>query len=723
MTKKILYSFSIAFTLLSLQTNAQLGTWKYQNPSPGPNGQNALEVYSPDTVYVGGWGGYMARTYNGGLTWQECTSPSPAGVGKIEFISGTVGYASGELAKLYKTTNGGNSWTTMTLPNPDWYVGDVTFLTPTVGYMGGFTFGSNGDSSYMAKTTDGGITWVDLPNHKRMANTIARIQTFSEDTIMVLGFAKDYDGTLFSYSHDGGQTWGDVFPLPNVGSENYNQGTMDFINHNEGYLYCTTPDTILKTTDGGITWDGIGKPALTNGIDFFPNTLHYFNSNDAVAFASYGADAIYTSDGGLTWSAGSQSSNTSWIYSMKFYKNSLVGYANGGGGEVLKTTDGGQNWVSVQSPLRSTQWSVDFTDQQNGFSCGNNGSIYKTINGGVSYTGLNSGVSSRLTGIYKVRNTQTLYACGFNGIVLKSTDNGTNWISQTTGTTENLNGIDFKDINNGIAVGANGIVLATSNGGSSWSTLNSGTTAKLNRVKIKGENVYIASDTLIGNQGTFLKSENSGQTFTSISIPDFPESYFGLSFINDSTGYLCGTTGTIIKTTNYGDTWSQTLTNTTDEFFDIEFTNASRGIAVGNYGLIYETNNGGETWEHNVCVINVALYDVSYPDINNAWGAGRAGAMAKYSNNLSTTSTQEKVYSDGKVQLYPNPTNGTVNIISSDKISQIELYNYAGMLIENKTLNDHVYTYSLPDYLSEGIYLIKLNNAKGAVTQRIVLTK
>ncbi|TAH25124.1 MAG: T9SS C-terminal target domain-containing protein [Cytophagales bacterium] len=723
MRKKILYGITLVIALTSYDVDAQLGTWKYQNPSPGPNGQNSLKVVNEKTVYVGGWGGYIAKTINGGTTWTDCTPPSNDGIGALEFINDTVGFASGELGKLYKTQNGGMSWTIIQLPDSTMYIGDMFFINQNVGFIGGMTFGSNGDSTYIAKTTDGGLTWVNFKNLKRFPRNIAKIQAFSSDTIMAFGFASEYDGTMFTCSHDGGKSWTNVFSLPNVGSSNYSQGTMHFLNNKEGYLFCTTPDTILKTMDGGLTWQSGGVLKLSKGTDFFPNTLHYFNSKEAVAFASYAADAIYTSDGGITWSNSVQSSNTSWIYSMKFAKKSLVGYANGGGGEVLKTIDGGKNWASVQSPLRTTQWGVDFLDNQNGFTCGNNGTIYKTTNGGISFMELKTGLKSRLTSIQKIKNTQIIYACGFEGKVLKSVNDGNDWTVLNTEVKNNLNSIYFVDKDLGIAVGDSGTIIKTINGGTTWASINASTKAKLNRVKIKDVNVYICSDTLEGGLGVFYKSHNLGDSFSKINISGYPESFFGLSFINDSTGHMCGTTGTIIKTTDYGKTWSQMLTNTTDEFFDVEFADESRGIAVGNFGLIYETSDGGETWDQNQGVITVALYDLSYTDINNAWAVGRTGGVAKYTNNFKPTSVKSVVSNFTNLQLFPNPSNGKINISTNEKINQLELINYSGTVIKSSSFNESQITYNIPENLSEGIYFIRLIGDQGSKTTKIVFTK
>ncbi len=719
MKKNLLYSLTTACVMLFNQSQAQMGTWKYQNPTPGPNGQNALEVVSADTVYVGGWGGYVSKTYNGGVTWQECAAPSNEGIGALEFINGMTGFTTGEVGKLYKTTNGGTSWTTITLPNPDWYIGDIKFVNQNVGFIGGITYGSNGDSSFVAKTINGGLTWTDLPNHKRMPNSIARIETFSTDSIYLLGFADGYDGTMFSCSHNSGLSWTNVKALPNVGSMNYNQGAMCFLNNNVGYLYCTTPDTILKTTNGGLTWVNGGNPDLSVGSDFFPNTLHYFNSNTAVAFASYGANVIYTTDGGANWTNGTQAANTSWIYSMKFVKNSTIGYANGGGGEVLKSINGGMSWSTVQSTLRNTQYGVDFSDIQNGLTCGNNGSIYKTTNGGSTYSALSTSVNVRLTGIQKIKNTQTIYACGFGGTVIKSTNDGSTWSNLTTSVTADLNSLFFINKDTGIVVGNNGTILKTTNGGLNWLTINASTTAKLNRVKIKDVNVYIASDTISGGNGVFYKSHNLGSTFNAISLPLFPESFFGLSFTNDSTGYMCGTTGTIIKTTNYGQTWQQQLANTTDEFFDIEFADDLKGIAVGNYGIIFETNDGGQTWNQNLCVIQVALYDLSYPNVNHAWGVGRAGGIAKFSNNFTAAGLANHLKSNLEIAIYPNPANEFVYIKSSTSLKTVELFNNLGALVDAQEIKTEKYT--LPKNLATGIYFIRLKSDSKEVTKKLII--
>ena len=80
-------------------------------------------------------------------------------------------------------------------------------------------------------------------------------------------------------------------------------------------------------------------------------------------------------------------------------------------GTILKTTNGGTNWISQTSGTTIDLFSVNFLDQNTGWAVGEIGTILKTTNG------------------------------------------GTNWTSQTSGTTNHLFSVNFVDQNTGWAVG------------------------------------------------------------------------------------------------------------------------------------------------------------------------------------------------------------------------------------------------------------------------------
>ena len=103
-------------------------------------------------------------------------------------------------------------------------------------------------------------------------------------------------------------------------------------------------------------------------------------------------------------------------------------------------------------PQGNTLNSVDFINSNTGWAVGGYGTILKTTNGGTNWTSQTSGTSNTLCSVNFV-DQNTGWAVGESGTILKTTNGGTNWISQTSGTTNTLFSVNFVDQNTGWAVG------------------------------------------------------------------------------------------------------------------------------------------------------------------------------------------------------------------------------------------------------------------------------
>ncbi|UPT70465.1 MAG: T9SS type A sorting domain-containing protein [Flavobacterium sp. JAD_PAG50586_2] len=74
-------------------------------------------------------------------------------------------------------------------------------------------------------------------------------------------------------------------------------------------------------------------------------------------------------------------------------------------------------------------------------------------------------------------------------------------------------------------------------------------------------------------------------------------------------------------------------------------------------------------------------------------------------------------FESDKVSVYPNPTNGILNIVSNVSIATIEIYNQLGQLVLSAKGASAVDVSSL----SQGIYLLTLKEVSGAIfTKRII---
>lgn len=167
-------------------------------------------------------------------------------------------------------------------------------------------------------------------------------------------------------------------------------------------VYCINYDTvvavgangyIIRTTDSGTNWDSI--PSNTTNTLY---RVHFVNPTTGYAVGEKGT-ILKTNDMGQTWENIGIATNLNF-FSMSFINKDtgwVVGgegnlyYTNGNKGILLKTTNGGTNWL-VDSTYDKTISSVFFLDNDTGYLTANYNSggidtaiIYKTVNGGNSF--------------------------------------------------------------------------------------------------------------------------------------------------------------------------------------------------------------------------------------------------------------------------------------------------------------------------------------------------
>ncbi|HMQ70852.1 MAG TPA: YCF48-related protein, partial [Ignavibacteria bacterium] len=319
------------------------------------------------------------------------------------------------------------------------------------------------------------------------------------------------------------------------------------------------------------------------------------------------------------------------------FVNQNTGYAVGDVGTIMKTTNGGDNWTSLninsgeynlasvsaadensilvsnESIFRSTDagisWSnvlpgsgnlryyVDFPSLNVGYAAGGLGIIRKTTNGGLNWFQQNSGVS---TFFYKISFSDTLngIASTTTGIV-RTTNGGVNWLY----TNFNISPIDYvascsePDNSNLFAVTARNDFFKSTDGGLNWSSVKlpmdpsdisrSCSFSDMNTGYVTTSYGYILSTTNAGN---------TWQTDSSLKPPYYQIGVlYGVCTVDNDIAYVSGSGGRVIKTTNSGNNWNTTTggrSNLEANFF----VNENTGYTVGYDGIILKTTNGGNNW-------------------------------------------------------------------------------------------------------------------------------
>jgi photosystem II stability/assembly factor-like uncharacterized protein len=207
------------------------------------------------------------------------------------------------------------------------------------------------------------------------------------------------------------------------------------------------------------------------------------------------------------------------VYPDLTFINETTGFAVTQG-FIVKTTDGGSTWTSINLPINTPPKKIQFTDSQTGYIIGGDntfGVLLKTTDGGQNWTVHNLNTLECPYGMYFLNNN-TGFITGKN-LFIKTTDGGQNWTSLKSNGFRMFQDINFGSNNTGYATCNNGVYFKTSNSGISWDSLRYNTTSYLYDIYFTGNKTLVrqgwGSDTLVDfeNNYTVIKIPSNATKF------------------------------------------------------------------------------------------------------------------------------------------------------------------------------------------------------------------
>lgn len=644
---KKIYVTIISF-ILQLSIQAQ---WMNTNPIPAGNSLRSVFFPNDSIGWIAGSDGFITKTSDSGVTWNQQISNTANTLKSIYFISDNKGWIVGESGKILYTNNGGANWTSQnsgTLQN----LNSIYFLNDNMGWIGG-------DNGTILLTTNGGIRWFSKSSGTSLS--IFDI-TFINDLI---GYAVGGDGAfqeLIIKTLDGGNSW---IPVPSGG-----EGVLysvSFIDSNHGWAVGFNKK-IIKTTDGGSSWtvqnlskrsnsarmntiDGMGglrsvyfkdlyNGWAVGGSNEYDRTIYvttdggtvwtnkYFGleeydlfsiavTSSGKSWAVGGGGSIFYSETGEDWSqqySGTSLYNADDIYNISFVDEN-IGFASGkrndfitGSGLVLKTTNGGNTWLTSMLEQESGEpnKALFFTDENNGWTAGYSTGIKHTTDGGATWNVQSLGIGFTVSSIL-FTDPQTGFVTGEG--IHKTTDGGNTWSEKFSG---NINSVFFTAPLIGWGIGDN--IVFTSDAGETWSE----------QTNTGGNSIYFINSFrgwAVGNGGTIRSTEDGGITWT-VQTSGTTVNLSSVHFIDEMNGWISGDGGAILFTSDGGTSWNAQNTGTTNAINKVYFSTRINGWAGGEAGILLKYDivqppfisvispNGGETlhsgdlavirWEDNI---------------------------------------------------------------------------------------------------------------------------
>ncbi len=271
----------------------------------------------------------------------------------VTYINRAVAVAVGNGGDALRSSDGGVSWSHDYITTTSWV--EVAFIKSGIGL-------TVGESGGVARSTDGGISWsIGYVGNSNKLNDIHFV-----DSNLVVSVGNS--GTIVK-STDGGVTWTDHSLLSTqslYGISSASSGSC-FAVGSGGYIF--------RSIDGGTNW--VQQPRVTSN-DIL--SIGFANPANGIATTS-GGGYLKTSDGGESWQF-LLIPGISVALNDISYDDSLVATIVGDSGVVVRTTDGGANWIRQESGTTVSLKGVSFIDPNVGLAIGS-ATLIHTTNGGV----------------------------------------------------------------------------------------------------------------------------------------------------------------------------------------------------------------------------------------------------------------------------------------------------------------------------------------------------
>ena len=277
----------------------------------------ASDQANASLVYAGTTGVY--RSTDGGITWTQTLSGATTAANRIAALAmnGANVFANSMTnADIWKSTTSGasGSWTRiLDASGTGEQQGAMRIdpVTPTTMYASDFILpGKTLAQSLVIKSTNGGSTWTHTAEAPVQFDNIHAYALAIDPNNPAVIYAGGSGQPNIAKTADGGTTWVDV-PIPG------NNGPVTSLvvdSGNSNVVYATTRDAgFFKTTNNGATWTAYNS-GLT-GTEFNSVLLDTLNPQMLHLGAANGY--FYSLNGGLTWTAANNGfTTTPYFYAL-----------------------------------------------------------------------------------------------------------------------------------------------------------------------------------------------------------------------------------------------------------------------------------------------------------------------------------------------------------------------------------------------------------------------
>ncbi len=651
-----------------------------------------IDPQDSSTYYFGSSSGLIYKSTDGGATWMQLADVSNSLINKILIhpTDSNIIFVSSQNAGMYVSTDGGVTWNH---PISDSKCYDIEFKPgdPTVVYVSGSGF---------HKSIDGGNSFTTISGFTNEA----KMMGVSPDDASVVYVVEANGGSFggFYKSTDSGDSFTQLdhtgrnyFGYDTAGYQSGGQAPRDMdiavnpTNVNEVHIAGVLT---WRSMDGGVNFsissDWIPQQAQSSNIGYCHADVDILVFDGTTLFV--GTDGgIFKAENTGTINSTYYTDITAGIGIRQFYKIGIsqtadvvvTGGSQDNGSSFYTLAGGWKDWIGADG----MEGLVDKNNTNIMFGMIQFGDLYRTTNGANSIQYISTpggGSGSWVTPFEQDPIVQNTIYTGYTR-VYKSTNLGASWtvISQNFG--GNLNNLKIAPSNNQVMYASrSGLLYKTEDGGATnWIQMTS-PGGIINSIAVFPTNPNKIAVATTSSNKVFV-SEDGGQTWQNykLNLPDFSAQCV---------------------------LWDN---------------NGNEGLYLGmDYGIFYIDNSFTEWQPFSNNLPNVIIAELEINKEDGKIYAGTYGRGLWASPAVPTVLGIQDFGLSKSIYFYPNPVIDKLVISSKNQLEgAIRVFDVTGKLLKYlpaESIGTN-YTLNVSD-LNTGIYFVRINSAKGYITQKII---
>jgi photosystem II stability/assembly factor-like uncharacterized protein len=609
---------------------------------------NSLFFLDATTGWAGGNWGQVARTTDGGLTWTVVQLPSAyAPITDLYFKNAQEGWISDGF-ETRTTRDGGVTWAYALFTGYPAQFGSLGFADADFGLALSTGLGPPVTEAKYYKTYDGGISWTQAAIPRALGLSKLKLVDKAHGWAIGSGQIMQYLAPSVSCN---------VNYLTYVNSPAAPVVTANGANE----VFCAG-SSILLTASGCVGTLGWSTGATTASITVTPPSPTLYTAtctanNGCQSRTNYSSGVVpqptLSSNGPTCADANVQltasgsgvvTTNLSWKRDGRVVAQGVdKHFANLAGTYTVQDTVRQGVWLPYASVASGqTYLSLSFADDTHGWAISGNKRLLKTTDGGNNWLPLTHSFDlSFYDGLADVEfKSPTLGWVSSQSKLFKTTDGGLTWTRQHTNVNLQFNDLFFLDDQLGWAAGADnsfylarGYVLRTTDGGQTWQEAHLSQNSPIKRVQFVSASVGWA----FGSNGYDLyKSTDGGATWQRQNLvspqSQFPPLITSMDFQNPMQGWV-GTATSLFKTQDGGTIWSEVAlpsgSGSATEPYALDISNSSGWVLSKD--AAYYTTDGGKSWSaHLYGGTNQSLISTFFFPTGKIIAMGSAGRLTKF---------------------------------------------------------------------------------------------